>query len=102
MKNYNILFTLIFTMTGGFFSHYLNDSLIPVIICFAMKIIVKKEYYYHGLIIIFLLFFATYSCNKLQMHKPWLSPKSIISIENLNFEDNATVLLVEVDINSLK
>ena len=46
MKNYNILFTLIFTMTGGFFSHYLNDSLIPVIICFCLGVLIDYINYY--------------------------------------------------------
>ena len=46
MKNYNILFTLIFTMTGGFFSYYLNDSLIPVIICFCLGVLIDYINYY--------------------------------------------------------
>lgn len=46
MKNYNILFTLIFTMTGGFFLHYLNDSLIPVIICFCLGVLIDYINYY--------------------------------------------------------
>lgn len=67
--------------------------LAPVIIYIFFAVICNKKMHCYAIIMILLLYAVTYkSRNSISKNIPWLSPHSVIQIQNLNIEDNSTVL----------